>query len=203
MSVEIEEIGADRLSKYAAIPIAFKVESIFHVDLVGRGLGGIQLHEQMVAKPYTKDYDAYDDAERPKQWPHRFDISNWGIFLASEDSQPVGGATVAYNTAGVHMLAGRKDLAVLWDIRVRPDSRRKGIGTALFRYACQWTKQRGCKQLKIETQNINVPACRFYAKHGCLLGEINKYAYAQISMRMLITQPWRMKLCSSGTLIYK
>ena len=178
MSVEIEEIGADRLSTYAAIPIAFKVECIFRVNLVDGGLGGIRLHEQKVAPSYTKDYDSYDEAERPMQWPHRFDIRNWGIFLASANSQHVGGAAVAYNTAGVHMLAGRKDLAVLWDIRVHPDSRRRGIGTELFRYAAQWAKQRGCKQLKIETQNINVAACRFYAKQGCHLEEINKYAYA-------------------------
>lgn len=178
MSVEIEEIGADRLSPYAAIPIAFKVESIFRINLVDSGLGGIRLHEQKVAPSYTKDYDAYDEAERPMQWPHRFDISNWGIFLASANSHHVGGAAVVYNTAGVHMLAGRKDLAVLWDIRVHPDSRRRGIGTELSKYAAQWARQRGCKQLKIETQNINVPACRFYAKQGCHLGEINKYAYA-------------------------
>ncbi len=178
MSVEIAEIAADKLSEYAEIPIVFEVASTFHVELVHRGLGGIRLHEQKVEPSYSKDYDSYEDGERPKQWPHRFDISNWGIFLASKGCQHVGGAAVAYNTAGVHMLAGRKDLAVLWDIRVHPDFRRKGIGTKLFRYASQWAKQRGCKQLKIETQNVNVPACRFYAKQGCLLGEINRYGYA-------------------------
>ena len=29
----------------------------------------------------------------------------------------------------------------------------------------------------IETQNINVNACRFYAKQGCKLGGINRYGY--------------------------
>ena len=32
-------------------------------------------------------------------------------------------------------------------------------------------------QVKIETQNVNVPACRFYSKQGCHLGEYNRYAY--------------------------
>jgi len=32
--------------------------------------------------------------------------------------------------------------------------------------------------LKVETQNINVPGCRFYAKQGCELGAIHRYGYA-------------------------
>ena len=35
-----------------------------------------------------------------------------------------------------------------------------------------------CTHLKIETQNINVPGCRFYASQGCRLGEINQFGYA-------------------------
>ncbi len=34
--------------------------------------------------------------------------------------------------------------------------------------------------LIVETQNINVPACLFYAKHGFYLGAINRYAYAEL-----------------------
>jgi hypothetical protein len=36
---------------------------------------------------------------------------------------------------------------------------------------------RECRQLKVETQNINVPACRFYARQGCVLGVIDRFAY--------------------------
>ena len=28
-----------------------------------------------------------------------------------------------------------------------------------------------------ETTNINVPACRFYIKHGCKLGEVHRFKY--------------------------
>ena len=54
----------------------------------------------------------------------------------------------------------------------------QGIGAALFARAANWARQRGCTQLKIETQNINVPACRFYAAQGCELGVIHRHAYA-------------------------
>ena len=76
------------------------------------------------------------------------------------------------------MLNGRDDLAALWDLRVYPDYRSSGIGTRLFAEATKWSKEKGCRQLKVETQNVNVPACRFYTRQGCHLGEINRYAYA-------------------------
>jgi len=33
--------------------------------------------------------------------------------------------------------------------------------------------------LKVETQNINVPACRFYAKQGCVLRAVHPHAYSE------------------------
>jgi len=179
MPIEIKEVGADMIPQYAEIPIAFEVTSVFQLDLVNDGLGGIKLCEEKVERPYIKDYDDCDDSELAKRWPKLIDVSNWGFFIALNENQHIGGAVVAFNTSGVHMLAGRKDLAVLWDIRVHPDFRRSGIGTELFNHVANWSKMRGCRQLKIETQNVNVPACRFYSKQGCRLGEINRYAYAR------------------------
>jgi len=60
MTLKILEVEADLLPQYATIPIAFRVESIFQVELVGQGLGGIQLREAKVS-PYIKDYDALPD----------------------------------------------------------------------------------------------------------------------------------------------
>jgi streptothricin acetyltransferase len=34
--------------------------------------------------------------------------------------------------------------------------------------------------MKIETQNVNVPACRFYQRMGAYLGEIHRHGYAAI-----------------------
>ena len=177
MIVEIQKVGSDFLPQYAKIPIAFEVQSVFRVDPLDEGLGGLMLREETVLSPYVKDYDGCGE-HGPEEWPRRFDIRNWAIFLATGGDCPVGGATVAYNTPGVNMLAGRSDLAVLWDIRVHPDLRRRGIGSKLFRRAMDWARSQGCRQLKVETQNVNVPACRFYAQQGCRLGEINRYAYA-------------------------
>ncbi len=194
-SIAIKEVGADKLSQYAEIPIAFEVKSIFEVDLPDGGLKGMVLREKEVVPSYIKDYDAYGGGERPQKWAERFDISNWAIFLAFRKNCHVGGATVAFDTPGVHMLKGRKDLAVLWDIRVHPDVRRCGIGTKLFSHVVNWSRKHGCKQLKIETQNINVPACQFYKKQGCILGEINRYGYiSQPEIKHEIMLIWYLNL---------
>jgi GNAT superfamily N-acetyltransferase len=67
---------------------------------------------------------------------------------------------VAFNSADVTMLEGRRDLAVLWDIRVSPDFRGQGLGSGLLRAAEAWAISKGCLELKVETQNTNVRACR-------------------------------------------
>jgi GNAT superfamily N-acetyltransferase len=181
MPFTIENVGVNGLPIYASISIAFWVESLFRIEIVERGLGGFRLSEEKVDPPYLKDYDAAGcdgNPETPLDWPRMFDISNWGIFMAFENEHPVGAAAVALHTAGVNMLEGRQDLAVLWDIRVQPEYRGQGIGRELFRHSAGWARSQGCRQLKIETQNVNVPACRFYASQGCTLGGINRFGYA-------------------------
>lgn len=174
---EIREAGPECLHTYAKIPISFTVNSILRVKLIEQGLGGFKLIEEKVA-PCIKDYDRLELAgQGPLAWEKEFDLRTWGFLIAFSHETPYGAATVALRTPGVQMLEGRQDLAVLWDLRVHPQRRGKGIGKRLFKHAMAWAKARGCTQMKIETQNINVPACRFYAHMGCDLGAIHRYAY--------------------------
>ena len=57
MKITIEEISPERLGEYANIPIAFMVRSIFQVELIDGGLGGMSMLEAPVEHPYIKDYD--------------------------------------------------------------------------------------------------------------------------------------------------
>lgn len=75
------------------------------------------------------------------------------------------------------MTDGRDDIAVLADIRVSETSQRNGIGAALFEAVASWARSEGMEMLKIETQNTNVPACRFYKRVGARLGGIQRHAY--------------------------
>ncbi|HLL15327.1 MAG TPA: GNAT family N-acetyltransferase [Pyrinomonadaceae bacterium] len=179
MVIEVREESATALAEYARIPIAFEVKEIFEVAAREGGLGGFVLTERRLDTPYIKDYDAFAE-ESPAHWAERFDVSNWEFLAAHYEGGRVGGAAVALDTAGLGMLEGRRDLAVLWDIRVAPEARGRGVGAALFRAAEARAAARGCLQLKVETQNINVPACRFYARQGCELGAIKRFAYPEL-----------------------
>lgn len=180
MDPQIIEISPERLPEYTSISIGYWVHSVFQVEVRDGGLGGLHLVEKAVASAYYKDYDTQEAEASPIYWPRQFDLTNWGLFLAMDGEKTIGGAAVALHTGGVNLLEDRDDLAVLWDIRVRPECRGRGGGAALFRYAVQWARDRGCSQLKIETQNVNVPACRFYARMGCELGMIHRFGYAAV-----------------------
>jgi GNAT superfamily N-acetyltransferase len=178
MKVEIVEENAAALADYARIPIAFDVNSVVEARQSGTS-GDFTLDERPLSTPYVKDYDALPN-NGPLAWTKRFDITNWGFLAAWSNGSRVGGATVVHHFAGIEMLEARDDLAVLWDIRVMPDLRGKGIGSALLAGVERWANERNAPWLKAETQNVNVPACRFYARHGFVLKAANEFAYPDL-----------------------
>lgn len=167
MPIEIREGAPSDLADYGRVPIAFEVERVLELTLVAAGLRGLELRERPLATPYTKDYDAIAD-NAPADWPRRLDVCGWGVLSAHLDGERVGGALVAPETPELHWL---------WDLRVSPALRGRGIGARLFDEACAWARARGCARLAVETQNVNVPACRFYAHRGCELGSVRRFAY--------------------------
>jgi GNAT superfamily N-acetyltransferase len=201
MQITTMPVSAELLTTYSMIPISFEVKSKLIVELVDDGLGGIALHEEEVIPTYVKDYDEIK-GEGPVRWLERFNTSDWALFVAREKRIPVGGATVAFRTPGVHMLSlgGREDVAVLWDMRVHPGHRNLGIGSALFSEVAKWAKERNCKYLQVETQNVNVPACRFYVRQGCQLGEINRLAYSAPEVAHEVMLIWYLDLQEPATL---
>ena len=173
MRIDVAEEPMAALAEYALLPIAFAVDQV--MDVTARADGGFDLSARSLEVPYVKDYDAADGG--PLHWSARFDLSNWALFTARAAGSRVGGAAVALKTPGVTLLKGRRDRSVLWDIRVAPNARGKGIGSALFERVEAWTRAHGCRQLKIETQNINVRACLFYERQGCKLRAVHHAAY--------------------------
>lgn len=190
--VLVTEEPFDQLSEYSTLSIAFQVEQVLQIELLQGGLGGMTLSERPIEAPYLKDYDALP-GNHPLELPRQFDLSRWGLLAARIDGRRVGGAILAFDTEGVKHAAGRHDRAVLWDLRVAPDRRGHGVGRALFRAAEAWALARGCRQLMVETQNINVVACRFYAACGCELGAVHRFAYRELpdEIQML----WFKTLC--------
>ena len=144
MAIDVVEEPMAALPDHARIPIVFQVERVLDVTVKPHG-GGFVLAERPLVVPFRKDYDAIE-GNAPARWAEEFDLSNWGLIAARSDGERLGGAVIAFDTEGVTMLEGRRDLAVLWDIRVSLGHRRKGVGSALFRAAEAWARARRCSQ---------------------------------------------------------
>jgi GNAT superfamily N-acetyltransferase len=175
MTIEVAAVAGAQVAEYGTIPIAFEVRS--RLQATQNSTNSFLLTEHPVDPSYVKDYDLV--SEPPRDWASRFDTSHWAMFLARVDGRAIGGATVACRSVDLEMLEGRTDLAVLWDLRVMPPFRRQRIGRGLFDAVAAWAVAQGCRELKVETQNVNVAACRFYAALGCKLRGVREEAYPE------------------------
>jgi len=189
--ITYREIDESYFDKYDKIPMFVHVKSILTLIKVENGLGGILLKETPIEE-YIKDLGVYEEATK---YADEFDISNWAFFMAFDNELPIGAVTVASKTNEINMLDGRDDMSVLWDIRVDDRYKQQGVGTKLFNMAVDWSKSKGLKQMKIECQNNNVQACRFYHKHGAVLGKIDEYAYySDIDIKDEVQLIWYLNL---------
>lgn len=186
LGVEIREERSLDLARLAGISCAFRVDRVLDVVESREGAAHVRLEERALIAPWMKDYDEIP-GNHPTDWPRQFDLSNWGLLSARVGERWIGGAVLAWKTAGVDRLEGRDDRAVLWDLRVEPASRRLGVGDRLFAAAVRWAEARGCREVDVETQNVNVPACRFYARQGCTLRAVDREAYPDLPGEVQLT----------------
>jgi ribosomal protein S18 acetylase RimI-like enzyme len=165
MTVSIVEDDITRLTEYARVPIGFTVAEVFDEHAVAALVDVTSPVATPVVSPYWKDYDAYPGG-RPTDWPARFDVSGWIVLAASVDDQRVGGAVIIHDDPQIDLLRDCESCALIWDLRVAPEMRGRGVGSALLDAAERVAVQRGARAMRVETQQINVPACRLYARHG-------------------------------------
>ena len=105
MRVAVRKEPPSALSDYASVPIAFSTTTVLEVEWIANGLGGVRMVEAALGQSLTKDFDG---DEPVMSWRRFGDISHWGIFAAFSDEQRVGGAVVAHNSPGIHMLEGAR-----------------------------------------------------------------------------------------------
>lgn len=106
--------------------------------------------------PEPKDYRSYlNDPEKV-------------IFFAYADGELAG---------QVRILRWWNAYAYIDDIAVEPRFRKHGVGRALIQRAVEWALANGFPGLMLETQNINVAACRLYQSCGFELGGFDRNLY--------------------------
>jgi ribosomal protein S18 acetylase RimI-like enzyme len=143
------------------------------------GQTGVPLRSVAVTRPYTKDYDAVV-GERAIDWAGRWDLACWWFAAAFLDGRRVGGVAVVMDTSQADGANSRPDEVILADIRVAPDCRRQGVGRRLIQFAESHARSAGKRWIKLETQDNNVAACRFYAAAGYSIRTLNRSAYRDL-----------------------
>jgi ribosomal protein S18 acetylase RimI-like enzyme len=190
VNLELREQPPGFVRQYGAVPIAFEVREILAVELMANGIGGVRLNRSAFESPYVKDYDAIA-GQRPDEWPARWDLAHWCLCAAFRDEEHVGGVAIVIDTR--QMLGSRSDVteAVIWDIRVRPEQRRLGVGRQLLAFAEHRARSAGKLRLSAETQNNNVAACHLYAGAGFALRSFDRLAYPALpdEVQMIWSKP--------------
>ena len=191
MSLVIVEEPPARLADYAKVPIGFTVAELLDERAWAALTRDAPFEAVAVSPTYWKDYDSYPGSH-PSAWPQLFDLSRWMILAAYDRECRVGGATVIVDDPQIELLRDCSACALLWDIRVAPYARRQGIGTALLEAVERRAGERGAGNLRVETQDINVPACRFYHAHGFRLERATPGAYPTLPNEVQLL--WRKPL---------
>jgi ribosomal protein S18 acetylase RimI-like enzyme len=130
------------------LDISLLAETIYRPILEGLSF---RLIEECVDPPRCKTYDFRPEDPRERQ--------DWDCALVAEaDGRPVGFAAARY-------VAWNRRLEVL-HLYVAPEYRRRGAGRRLLDALGTYARSVGARCLWLETQNVNVPAIRFYQRVG-------------------------------------
>lgn len=122
--------------------------------------------EEKFSERYVKQYDNEDIDSTYIDDPGK------AVFLYYTDHKCIGQIRLCSNWNGY---------ALVEDIGVCSSWRKKGIGTKLLEKAVQWAKQNHHIGLMLETQDVNVSACRFYAKNNFIIGGVDTMLYSKFS----------------------
>lgn len=143
----------------AALDTSFVTDTVYR--LVQDGLH-FRLAEEAVTPTLRKRYPfaPFDPGERA-HWDH--------ATVASESGRVVGFAAAQY--------AAWNRRAVIWHLYVAPECRGRGVGRQLLSSVEAFAQERGARCLWLETQNVNLPAVRFYLHAGFTLCGLDTSLY--------------------------
>ena len=114
-------------------------------------------------EPYEKILDV-----DPEDYTTFIDNPQKVIFFADVDGEPAG---------QIKLIPWWNKFAYVEELIVDTEFRGQGVGSALMNRAIAWAREHGFPGLTLETQDNNVPACKFYEKCGFVLSGFDLYAY--------------------------
>ncbi|QKS71248.1 GNAT family N-acetyltransferase [Paenalkalicoccus suaedae] len=97
-------------------------------------------------------------------WDLYIDKDDKALFLAYLDDTCIG---------QIRIIRDWNRFCYIENIAVRKDFRKLGVGLHLLTRAEEWAKEHQLIGMSLEAQDDNLAACRFYAKHGFILGGVD------------------------------
>ncbi|MFW5913895.1 MAG: GNAT family N-acetyltransferase [Bacillota bacterium] len=161
-------------TEYASIPMRIEGDSIYRLTKPDALSFSLRKELRRVFS-----FDVND--EHPEAWKKFISLQNLNMVGICHENKPVAAMSLVHDNGTVRMLDGRKDVLLIWDLRVHPDHKRKGYGKALIEYARTEAKSLGVNHLRLETQNTNPNAVEFYLAMGFELAHIREHAYSKDS----------------------
>jgi len=119
--------------------------------------------EEIFPEPYVKRYEN-DEVDSSY-----IEGKGKAIFLFYDDNNCIGNLKLRSNWNG---------FALIEDITVARNHRQQGIGGVLLKKAAEWARQNNLIGLMLETQDVNLSACRFYAKNNFVIGAVDTMLYS-------------------------
>lgn len=186
--INLRPLTPEDIPNLPQIRPTYKSSSILEVERSGTGLEiGWRLVERDLPQPFDKgtlyDFDEIAQAEirarleRPDDTYQRVAESS-GLLVGFLDIE----------------LQSWNDTAFLWNLMIDLDYRGQGLGRRLWHRALDFARQSDVRAIMIETQNTNVPACRFYARMGCELIGINEVYYTNDGLATEVALFWAYRL---------
>lgn len=163
----IRELTLDQV-RALCIPSGFETDTVYVLDRTESDKG-LTWHLTSRDTPYRKVYDSGDARSWLEPYFEEVPASRLRFLGAGPPDRVDGLVTWSQS----HW----NDTFWLIDIRVRPDVRRRGIGSALLRDLQNRARRRRVRGISVETQINNVPAVTFYRRHGFHLSGFNDHLY--------------------------
>lgn len=116
-----------------------------------------------VKQPYRKNYG--------------FDTNELARYLCNPEAQLFVARTGCSPVGYVAVSRSWNKYAVVEDIAVNAPHRGIGVARLMMDAAVDWARNGQLAGVRLETQSVNVAACRFYERYGFRLGGYDRFLY--------------------------
>lgn len=182
--IVLRPLTADDIPNLPQIRPTYQSNTILTLERSGEGIEvGWQFIEQRLAKPYDKGilYNFNEGAQKEiLARLLRPDVTY--LRVAESNGQLVG-------IADAEILPWNNTV-FLWNLMIDIAYRGQGLGRRLWHRVVEFARDAEVRAITIETQNTNVPACKFYLRMGCQLTGFNEALYSNDNPNREIALFW-------------